>query len=81
MQPATRSSGAAGVATRGEKDDMAIDSNKEKALGLALGSIEKAFGKGAIMRLGDVEQPKDVAVILCGLERVGSGKCCASIRE
>ncbi|NOY92629.1 MAG: recombinase RecA [Deltaproteobacteria bacterium] len=32
---------------------MAVDPNKQKALGLALGSIEKAFGKGAIMRLGD----------------------------
>ena len=32
---------------------MAVDPNKQKALGLALGTIEKAFGKGAIMRLGD----------------------------
>jgi len=32
---------------------MAVDPNKDKALGLALGTIEKAFGKGAIMRLGD----------------------------
>ena len=29
------------------------DSNRDKALHLALGSIEKAYGKGAIMRLGD----------------------------
>ena len=45
---------------------MAIDSNKEKALSLALGTIEKAFGKGAIMRLGDAEQPKDIAVVPSG---------------
>jgi recombination protein RecA len=32
---------------------MAMDPNKEKALNLALGTIEKAHGKGAIMRLGD----------------------------
>jgi recombination protein RecA len=29
------------------------DSNREKALNLALGTIEKAYGKGSIMRLGD----------------------------
>ncbi len=34
---------------------MAIDPNREKALNLALGTIEKAHGKGAIMRLGDSE--------------------------
>src|ERR1700712_446948 len=31
---------------------MQKDTNKEKALELALGSIEKQYGKGAIMRLG-----------------------------
>ncbi|RJG40000.1 recombinase RecA [Motilimonas pumila] len=30
-----------------------MDSNKEKALAAALGQIEKQFGKGSIMRLGD----------------------------
>ena len=29
------------------------DSNRQKALDLALGTIEKAYGKGSIMRLGD----------------------------
>jgi len=32
---------------------MASDSNREKALKLALGSIEKTYGKGSIMRLGE----------------------------
>ena len=32
---------------------MAQDTNREKALELALGAIEKNFGKGAIMKLGD----------------------------
>lgn len=32
---------------------MALDPNREKALNLAVGAIEKAHGKGAIMRLGD----------------------------
>ncbi len=30
-----------------------MDQNKEKALSAALGQIEKQFGKGAVMRLGD----------------------------
>jgi recombination protein RecA len=41
------------------------DSNREKALNLALGTIEKAYGKGSIMRLGDA--PKiEIAVISTG---------------
>lgn len=32
---------------------MAQDKNKDKALAAALGQIEKQFGKGSIMRLGD----------------------------
>jgi recombination protein RecA len=31
-----------------------MDDNKRKALGAALGQIEKQFGKGAVMRMGDV---------------------------
>lgn len=30
-----------------------MDENKQKALAAALGQIEKQFGKGSIMRLGD----------------------------
>lgn len=32
---------------------MTIDDNKQKALGAALSQIERQFGKGAVMRLGD----------------------------
>lgn len=32
---------------------MAIIENKQKALAAALGQIEKQFGKGSIMRLGE----------------------------
>ena len=32
---------------------MSQDKNKDKALAAALGQIEKQFGKGSIMRLGD----------------------------
>jgi len=42
------------------------DSNREKALNLALGTIEKAYGKGAIMRLGDESAKIQVAVISSG---------------
>ena len=47
---------------------MATDSknsNRDKALALALGSIEKAYGKGSIMRLGDATKV-DVPVIPTG---------------
>jgi len=42
------------------------DSNRDKALHLALGSIEKAYGKGAIMRLGDASAKVEVPVIPSG---------------
>ena len=35
---------------------MASDDNRNKALAAALGQIEKQFGKGSIMRLGEQEQ-------------------------
>ena len=42
------------------------DSNREKALNLALGTIEKAYGKGAIMRLGDEAAKIEIPVIPSG---------------
>ncbi len=42
------------------------DSNREKALNLALGTIEKAYGKGAIMRLGDAAARIEIPVIPSG---------------
>ena len=42
------------------------ESNREKALSLALGTIEKAYGKGAIMRLGEGELAKDISTIPSG---------------
>ena len=32
-----------------------MDENKQKALAAALGQIEKQFGKGSIMKLGDTQ--------------------------
>ncbi len=42
------------------------DSNREKALHLALGTIEKAYGKGSIMRLGDADAKIEIPVIPTG---------------
>src|SRR6266700_3006520 len=41
-------------------------SDREKAIDLALSQIEKQFGKGAIMRLGNEEPLPDVAAIPTG---------------
>ncbi|WP_272879581.1 ATPase domain-containing protein, partial [Stutzerimonas stutzeri] len=41
--------------------------SKEKALESALSQIEKQFGKGAIMRLGDQEAAHDIDVIPSGI--------------
>lgn len=41
-------------------------SEKEKALELAISSVEKAFGKGAIMRLGEASAKMQVEVIPTG---------------
>ena len=43
-----------------------MDDNKRKALSAALGQIEKQFGKGAIMRMGDVGAIRDIEAISTG---------------
>jgi recombination protein RecA len=43
-----------------------MDDNKRKALSAALGQIEKQFGKGAIMRMGDVGAVRDIETISTG---------------
>jgi len=43
-----------------------MDDNKQKALAAALGQIEKQFGKGSIMRMGDSDVPRDIAAISTG---------------
>lgn len=45
---------------------MATDSNREKALQLALGTIEKAYGKGAIMKMTGDNVQREVAVTSTG---------------
>ncbi len=43
-----------------------VDENRKKSLSAALSQIEKQFGKGAIMRLGDVQTGMDVETIPTG---------------
>jgi recombination protein RecA len=43
-----------------------MDENRKKALAAALGQIEKQFGKGSVMRMGDVSIPRDMPVVSTG---------------
>lgn len=43
-----------------------MEDNKKKALGAALSQIEKQFGKGSVMRLGDGTAIKDIEFISTG---------------
>ncbi|HET7608941.1 MAG TPA: ATPase domain-containing protein, partial [Gammaproteobacteria bacterium] len=43
-----------------------MDDNRKKALSAALGQIEKQFGKGSVMRLGDAIASRDIEVISTG---------------
>jgi recombination protein RecA len=43
-----------------------MDDDKKKALGAALSQIEKQFGKGSVMRLGDVALVQDIESVSTG---------------
>ncbi len=43
-----------------------MDENRKKALSAALGQIEKQFGKGSVMRMGDTNAVRNVEVISTG---------------
>jgi len=43
-----------------------MDDNRKKALAAALGQIEKQFGKGSVMRLGDAGPARDIESISTG---------------
>lgn len=45
---------------------MTMDENKKKALSAALMQIEKQFGKGSVMRMGDVAAARDIDVVSTG---------------
>jgi recombination protein RecA len=43
-----------------------VDDNRKRALSAALSQIEKQYGKGAIMRMGDESRARDVPVVSTG---------------
>ena len=43
-----------------------MDENRKKALAAALGQIEKQFGKGSVMRMGDGAEFRDISAISTG---------------
>jgi len=43
-----------------------MDDNRKKALAQALGQIEKQFGKGSVMRMGDSQASRDIEAISTG---------------
>src|SRR4030067_3218061 len=43
-----------------------MDDNKAKALSAALSQIERQFGKGSVMRMGDAGMVRDIEVISTG---------------
>ncbi|MBK9131206.1 MAG: recombinase RecA [Gammaproteobacteria bacterium] len=43
-----------------------MEENKRKALGAALSQIERQFGKGSVMRMGDAGVERDIGVISTG---------------
>ena len=43
-----------------------MDDNRKKALAAALGQIEKQFGKGSVMRMGDPGSIPDIEVFSTG---------------
>jgi recombination protein RecA len=56
-----------GAAARRKEIGMPVGPEKEKAIELAVSSIEKAFGKGSIMRLGNEEAlVKDIQAVSTG---------------
>ena len=58
-----------------------MDDNKRKALQAALSQIEKQFGKGSIMKLGEAEISQDIQVVSTGSlglgHRAGRGRAAA----
>jgi len=56
----------AAASDRAEKDDRSGDRERAKAVELAVGQIEKQFGKGSIMRLGGKDGITPIPVIPSG---------------
>lgn len=62
-----------------------MDDNKAKALAAALQQIEKQFGKGSIMKMGDAEIDEGIQVVSTGslgLDiALGIGECCHALGQ
>jgi recombination protein RecA len=54
------------VISSGNSEPSKMDENKAKALSAALSQIEKQFGKGAIMKMGDKDVEKGIEVVSTG---------------
>jgi len=63
---ASKTATAATPAPAAQAATSALNAEKAKALQAALAQIEKQFGKGSIMRLGDGEQAEDIQVVSTG---------------
>lgn len=59
------------MATKKQLEPVAPAADKKKALAAALGQIEKQFGKGSVMRLGE-NTGMNIEHIPTGLDRSGS---------
>src|ERR1700755_2570216 len=54
------------ISSSAAEDPSKMDENKAKALSAALSQIEKQFGKGAIMKMGDKDVEKGIEVVSTG---------------
>jgi recombination protein RecA len=54
------------VISSDKSENSKVDENKAKALSAALSQIEKQFGKGAIMKMGDKDVEKGIEVVSTG---------------
>src|SRR5258705_13885434 len=54
------------ISTDKSEQPSKMDENKAKALSAALSQIEKQFGKGAIMKMGDKDVEKGIQVVSTG---------------
>ncbi len=58
---------ATGIGLNAKANGMnAMDENKSKALAAALAQIEKQFGKGSIMKMGEAQVQSDLSVVSTG---------------
>ena len=64
VRPVVGYSGAVGSSDNTKEER--VDENRKKALAAALGQIERQFGKGAVMRMGDGTAVRDIDVISTG---------------